>query len=117
MAFRSSSTAARGAVPRVRRRAQSTVVTVPATIATTILVAAVIAGLCFLYLWQEAAILDLTARREKARAGLTELEELNRFLQFRIDEAFSLARISRLARNTLGMIEPTVIRYVPVREE
>jgi cell division protein FtsB len=77
-------------------------------------IAGLVFGLCFLYLWQATGIQELTAQREAARAHLVEIEELNRELEFQIAQAFSLERISRIARSQLGMIEPTVIRYVPL---
>lgn len=41
-------------------------------------------------------------------------EEVNRWLEFKIGEAFSLKRVSHLAREELRMSEPTAIRYVHV---
>lgn len=117
MAFYASSTATHRPAAQARRRAETRAPVIPTTVGGTILIAGLIAGLCFLYLWQHAAILDLTAQREGARAELVDLQELNRFLQFQIDQAFSLARISRLARNSLGMIEPKIIHYVPFHDD
>lgn len=76
------------------------------------------AGLCFVYIWQSTRIRELTAQRASAAAQLVEIEELNRELQFQIEQAFSLERVARIARGQLGMIEPDVVRYVrlPDRE-
>lgn len=71
-------------------------------------------ALSFLYVWQTTQIRDLTARRNSVRGDLVEVQEINRTLQFEIEQAFSLERISRIAREELGMVEPSVIRYVPV---
>jgi len=79
-----------------------------------LIVAAAVAGLCLLYLWQSAQILDLTARREGLRKELSSTEEVNRWLDFQIGEAFSLDRISEVARARLGMVEPGSVRYVTV---
>lgn len=79
-----------------------------------LLVAVIVAGLCLLYLWQGMTILDLTAQRESARATLTAIEEGNRWLKFEIGRAFSLERVSRLAREKLHMVEPTDIYYVRI---
>ncbi len=79
-----------------------------------LLVAAGVAGLCLLYLWQSALILDLTAKRESAREELTSTEEVNRWLEFQIGEAFSLDRVSQIARTQLHMVEPSNVRYVTV---
>jgi hypothetical protein len=75
-------------------------------------VALAVTGLCLFYLWQGALILDLTAKREAAREALTATEEVNRSLEFEIGQAFSLERVSRIARTTLHMVEPANTRYV-----
>jgi len=80
-------------------------------------VAAGVAGLCLLYVWQSAQILDLTAKRESAKEKLTSTEEVNRWLEFQIGEAFSLDRVSQIARTQLHMVEPTTVRYVTVPAE
>jgi cell division protein FtsL len=77
-----------------------------------ILLAGGIASLCFLYVWQENRIRTLTATYEEARVNLEEAQEINRILSVRIDEAFSLERVARIAREQLGMSEPTIIHYV-----
>ncbi len=97
-----------------RRAARSRAQTVSIGVALSVAVAALIAGLCFLYVWQGVGINELTAQREGARSQLVEIEELNLDLGFRIEQAFSLERIARIAREQLGMVEPTVVRYVPV---
>ncbi|MCX6096077.1 MAG: hypothetical protein NT125_05050 [Candidatus Bipolaricaulota bacterium] len=86
----------------------------PVVSGTWLFVAIGVAGLCLLYLWQSTLILDLTARRESAKERLTATLEVNRWLDFQIGEAFSLDRISEIARTRLHMVEPTSIRYVHV---
>jgi len=68
----------------------------------------------FLYLRQTTSLRDLTARCASATRDLVRVEEVNRTLEFRIGQAFSLERVSQIAREQLGMVEPTVIRYVPI---
>jgi len=87
------------------------------SIVAALLVAIAIAGLCLFYLWQGTTILDLTAQRESTRATLTSIQEVNRWLEFEIEKAFSLERVSRLARDRLHMVEPTNIRYVRLAPE
>ncbi len=82
--------------------------------AVFLLVAGFVAGLCFLHLWQTTRINELTASRQSASDLLADIEGVNRALEFRIEQAFSLERIARIAREQLGMIEPTVVHYVPV---
>ena len=82
-----------------------------------ILLAGAIAGLCFLYLWQGNRIQELTAAHEEARETLEAEQEINRILGVRIDEAFSLERVARIARDRLGMSEPTIVHYVPIPAE
>jgi len=96
---------------RTRRRREPRR-TVPARIAAGVAAVAVVLGLCFLYLVQSVALRDLTARGAAARAALVDVEEVNRTLEFRIEQAFSLDRISRIARERLGMVEPAVVHYV-----
>ena len=82
-----------------------------------ILLAGAIAGLSFLYLWQGNRIQELTATCEEAREALEAEHEINRILEVRIDEAFSLERVAHIARNQLSMSEPTIVRYVPIPVE
>jgi cell division protein FtsL len=82
-----------------------------------IMIAGAIAGLCFLYVWQGNRIRTLTAASEEAREVLEAVQETNRILGVRIEEAFSLERIARIARERLGMSEPTLVRYVPYPTE
>lgn len=82
-----------------------------------ILVAGAVSGLCFVHLWQGNRIQELTAASEEARENLEAEEAVNRVLGVRIDEAFSLERIARIAREQLGMSEPTVVHYVPTPTE
>lgn len=79
-----------------------------------LLVAGFVAGLCFLHLWQTTRINELTASKQSAADLLADIEGVNRVLEFQISQAFSLERIARIAREQLGMIEPTVVHYVPV---
>jgi len=79
-----------------------------------ILVAGLAAGLCFLHLWQTSRIHELTASNHSAAELLADIEGVNRVLEFRIEQAFSLERIARIARTQLGMVEPTIIHYVPI---
>ena len=71
-------------------------------------------GLSFLYLQQSTSLRDLTARCANAKEEVVRVEEVNRTLEFRIGQAFSLERVAKIARERLGMVEPTVIRYVPI---
>lgn len=99
---------------RSRRIARTRVSSWPKSTLITLLAAIIVAGLCLIYLWQGTMILDLTAQRESAQATVTTIEEVNRWLEFKIGEAFSLERVSHLAREELYMSEPTAIRYVHV---
>jgi cell division protein FtsL len=78
------------------------------------LVAGTVSGLCFLHLWQTTRIHDLTASTRSATERLADVEGVNRALELQIEEAFSLERIARIARDRLGMTEPTVVHYVPL---
>jgi len=78
------------------------------------LVAGLVSGLCILHLWQTTRIHELTASAQSAGARLADIEGVNRALEFQIEQAFSLERVARIARERLGMIEPSVVHYVPV---
>lgn len=82
-------------------------------VSVPVLVALLATGLLLFYLWQGATIRDLHAQRAAAREALTMTQEVNRTLEFQIGQAFSLDRISALAKS-LGMVPPAQIRYVPL---
>jgi len=82
-----------------------------------LLASIIVTGLCLFYLRQGTTICDLTARREGTRATLTRIQEENRWLEFEIEKAFSLERVSRLARDRLHMVDPTNVRYVRLAPE
>ena len=71
-------------------------------------------GLGFLYVVQSTALGNLTAQGAQANQALDRELEINRILQAQIEEAFSWERVSRIAREQLGMAEPTVVQYVTV---
>ena len=98
--------------PRTRARIHASALTV--TVALTLAIATAVGALCFLSVRQTTAIRDLTAQCAGARELLVGIEEVNRTLEFELEQAFSLARISELARSRLGMVEPTRVRYVPI---
>ena len=82
-------------------------------ISVPVLVALLATGLLLFYLWQGTTIRDLHAQRAAAREALTMTQEVNRTLEFEIGQAFSLDRISALAKS-MGMVPPSQIRYVPL---
>jgi len=71
-------------------------------------------GLGFLYVVQSTALRDLTAQTSQAQRALDRELEINRILQSQIEEAFSWERVSRIARNQLGMVEPSLVTYLSV---
>ena len=101
-------------IGQTRRRVRTEATTWPHATIFVLLAAMVLAGFCLLYLWQGTTILDLTAQREGMRVMLTSTEEVNRYLEFQIGQAFSLERVSRIAHEVLHMVEPSNIRYVPI---
>jgi hypothetical protein len=112
MPYRSGSRSLAHPLSRSRRLSRTRAVSI-GTIAF-FLVAGSIAGLCFLHLWQTTRIAELTASRQSTTDLLADIEGVNRVLEFQIEQAFSLERIARIAREQLGMIEPTVVHYVPL---
>lgn len=86
----------------------------PRTTLAVICGAVIIAAACFLYVWQGTRILALTAQRESMKQTITSIEEVNNWLNFQIGQAFSLERVSRIAREQLHMSEPTDVRYVHI---
>ncbi len=81
-----------------------------------VLLAAALSGLCFLYVWQGNRIRTLTAATQEADRQLDAVNETNRILGVRIEEAFSVERIARIAREQLGMSAPELdkILHVPL---
>ncbi len=71
-----------------------------------------VTALIFLYLWQDAALLRLKLQLATIEEQITEIEAENYRLEFQVQQAFSLERISTFARQHLKMIEPTDIRYI-----
>ena len=71
-------------------------------------------GLSFLYVRQSLLLRDLTARCATAAESVARVEEVNRTLDFQLGQALSLERVAQIARDQLGMVEPTVIHYVPI---
>ncbi len=95
-------------------RAETRTASLHRTVVLVVAAALLVSGLSLLYLWQETAILSLTAERESARAALSSIQEVNRYLEFKVDRAFSLDRIERIARTQLGMDDPKIVRYVEI---
>jgi len=112
MMHRSSSRGFAAPVTHTRSRARARARTVSIGAVAFAIAAGLVAGLCVVYVWQGTRIHELTARRTAAAARLVEVEERNRELRFQIEQAFSLERISRIARQQLGMVEPDIVRYV-----
>jgi len=112
MTYRSGSKSLVHPSGRARRRSRARAVSVGSV--AFLLTAGAIAGLCFLHLWQTTRIQELTASTQSAAERLAEVDGVNRALELQIEEAFSLERIARIARDRLGMIEPTVVYYVPL---
>jgi cell division protein FtsL len=71
-----------------------------------------VTALIILYLWQDAALLQLNLQLAKIEEQIAEIEAENRRLEFQVQQAFSLERISTFARHRLRMVEPTNIRYI-----
>lgn len=115
MSIRQRTGAYGSSVPRVRARVKAH----PVALSRTVFAASVFVLVFFLlllYLWQGTAILSLTAQRESARATLTSVNEVNRYLEFKVDQAFSLDRIEQIAREKLHMIDPKAVRYVKIND-
>ena len=104
--------------PRERARARSRGHTLAVSLGFVAVVAVVlvVAGVSIAYIRQGTMIRDLTAQYASAQARLTEIEEVNQRLVFEIEQAFSLSRVSELARDWLGMEEPEILRYVPLSD-
>jgi cell division protein FtsL len=99
---------------RTRGRVLARPIALSAGIVAALVVACTVAALSFLYIRQTTMMRDLTAQQELARERLVQIEEVNRQLVFEIEQAFSLSRVSRWARERLHMVEPTVFHYVPL---
>ena len=100
-----------------RRRSRRRGTIVPWSLITAAGVTIAVLGLGFVYVVQSTALRDLTAQSAQAQRALNRELEVNRILRSQIEEAFSWERVARIAREQLGMIEPTVVRYVSVPAE
>lgn len=85
--------------------------------AIILIVSIVITTLALLYLWQSWQLAHLNAQLQVHRAILEKLKDQNELLQFKIEQAFSLERIERVAKEKLEMVEPS-LKYLtlPPRE-
>ena len=101
---------------RVRSRALARPIALSVGHVAFLAAVAVVTTLTVVYVRQGTMIRDLTAQQASAEARLTEIEEINRQLVFEIEQAFSLSRLSRIARDRLGMEEPETVHYVPLSE-
>ncbi len=112
MTYRSGSRSLVHPSSRARRLSRAQAVSIGTVV--FFLVAGLVAGFSFLHLWQTTRINELTASAQSAAERLADLEGVNRVLELQIEQAFSLERIARIARDRLGMIEPNVVHYVPL---
>jgi cell division protein FtsB len=87
-------------------------VRIPGAVLALAGVAVLALGLSFLYVVQATALRDLIAQETAGTEKLVRIEEVNRTLEFQIEQAFSLERIAGIARGRLGMVEPSEVRYV-----
>ncbi len=101
-------------LPRPYSQSRTRAATWPRATLAVVCGAVIIAAACFLYVWQGTRILALTAQRESMKQTITSIQEVNNWLDFQIGQAFSLERVSRIAREQLHMIEPTNVRYVHI---
>jgi len=103
--------------PEDRRRSRRRGTIVPWSLITAAGVTIAVLALCFVYVVQSTALRNLTAQSAQAQRALDRELEINRILLSQIEEAFSWERVSRIAREQLGMIEPAVVRYVSIPAE
>ncbi|MDH5525933.1 MAG: cell division protein FtsL [Nitrospirota bacterium] len=79
-----------------------------------LVVAVLVVGATFVYLWQHMVMVDLGYRVEKARTELAELQHRHSELQLESASLSELARIERIARDELGMVAPEPLQLVRV---
>jgi len=98
---------------RARRRSRRRgMIPIDALVAAGVTVA--LLGLSFLYVAQSTALRDLTAQLTQAQHALNREQEISRILTAQIEEAFSWERVSRIARDELGMIDPPFVTYLVI---
>lgn len=74
-----------------------------------------IAALAFLFVWQGWRLTALHSELSVRRAEVERLAAENEALKLKIEQAFSLERISLYAKTVLGMVEPP-LRYLRLTE-
>lgn len=67
-----------------------------------------LAGLALFYLWQSWQWVYWLNQLHQAQAKRDALQSENDYLKFEVAQAFSLARLERIATQRLGMIRPTL---------
>lgn len=77
----------------------------------------VVTLLLLLYSWQSWQMVHLSSKLIEAEEKAKQLEEERMILQFKVNQAFSLERIERLAKGKLGMIEPPEIKWIKLKED
>ncbi len=74
-----------------------------------------VAALAFLFVWQGWRLTALHSELTVRRAEVEHLAAENEALKLKIEQAFSLERISLYAKTVLGMVEPP-LRYLRLTE-
>lgn len=72
--------------------------------------------LLLLYSWQSWQMTHLNSKLIDAKEQVEKLKEEKMILQFKVNQAFSLKRVERLAKD-LGMIEPEEIRWIRLTQD
>ena len=76
----------------------------------------IVVSLIFLYLWQGWQVIYLQRKVSELEEELVPLRERKRELQTMIARYFSFARIERIAKERLGMVEPEIRKEEPDSE-
>lgn len=72
--------------------------------------------LLLLYSWQSWQMTHLNSKLIEEKEQVEKLKEEKMILQFKVNQAFSLKRVERLAKD-LGMIEPEEIRWIRLTQD
>lgn len=72
--------------------------------------------LLLLYSWQSWQITHLNSKLIDEKEQVEKLKDEKMILQFKVNQAFSLERVERLAKD-LGMIEPEEIRWIRLTQD
>ncbi len=73
--------------------------------------------LLFFYSWQSWQITHLNSRLLDIKKKVGKLEDEKMALQFKVDQAFRLGRVEKVAKEEIGMVEPEELKWINLKSD